>query len=66
MSSRSSVGPADYKPVDSINNVGRYSSSKHGSASSTVFSRSARKGLADTSKAFVPGPGQYKAFSGFS
>ena len=36
------VGPADYKPIDSINPVGRYSVSKHSSASSCVFPKSER------------------------
>lgn len=57
-SKRPSIGPGNYNEVDSINKVGRYSASKHVSASSCVFSRSSRQGLAIKHQALVPGPGQ--------
>lgn len=63
---KSSAGPADYNPIDGMNKVGKFSLSKNSSASSCVFSKSARKGLENKAVSYVPGPGQYKAFSGFS
>lgn len=59
LSNRSStVGPAQYNPVDIINPVGRYNLSKHSSVGSCVFSKSTRPGMAEKQKAFIPGPGQ--------
>lgn len=55
---KSSVGPSDYNPVDSINNVGKFNLAKNTSAASCVFSKSQRKGLANHAVANVPGPGQ--------
>lgn len=57
-SKRPSIGPGNYKEVDSINKEGRYSISQHANSSSCAFSRSERKGLAIKHQALVPGPGQ--------
>lgn len=52
------LGPGQYDVIDGLNKTGRYHLSKHNNAGSCVFSRSERQGLAEKTKAFVPGPGQ--------
>ena len=51
------TGPADYKPIDTLDSSGKYKLAKHSNVSSCVFNRTPRQSLIDKTKLFVPGPG---------
>ena len=48
-----------------MNSVGTFHLAKHQSAASCRFGRSERQGIVEKQVITNPGPGAYKAFSGF-
>jgi len=55
---RTSVGPTDYNPIDSMNARGKYAEARRQSINSCVFSKSQRQGLTEKTQVSFPGPGQ--------